>query len=169
MKPFRAIDLFVGSLLTLAACGGHQHPAAAHTEPVASASPSPAPSHAQLANGRIEIDQMIEFEENSDHLRGNSPEVLDHVARVIHEHPEIQHLRVEGNTDDLGAAEHNQRLSTERATAVAHYLHDHGVSITLEPVGFGATHPLCHENNDPCRARNRRVDFVVVAGAASGA
>jgi outer membrane protein OmpA-like peptidoglycan-associated protein len=161
------------SVLGLAACGGHHHE---ETQPTTassgSSSPQPAvavPMHAQLANGRIEIDQMIEFEENSDRLHGTSDQVLDHVARVIHEHPEIHHVRVEGNTDNLGAPAHNQQLSTERATAVVHYLHDHGVTIELDAVGYGATRALCNENTDACRLRNRRVDFVVVSGADGGA
>ena len=177
MKHTLQISLFIALSGLAVACGGTQH---TESSPAPEASPSPAPAmqpvalavhpvlHATLRANRIEIDQMIEFDENSDHIQPASNEVLDHVASVLHDHPEIQHLRIEGNTDNLGTPARNHELSTQRAAAVAHYLHDHGVTIQLETVGFGATRALCTETTPECRARNRRVDFVV-PGADGGA
>jgi outer membrane protein OmpA-like peptidoglycan-associated protein len=165
--------------LSAAACGGSQ-PAA--TQPAPAPAPAPTSSgaaapetpdagapaapeaHAEVRNGHIEISQMVEFQENSEALHQNSDTILQRVVAEIHAHPEIHHLRIEGHTDDLGNAQHNQQLSAGRAQSVARYLHEHGVTIQVDAQGFGATRPLCHEETPACRAQNRRVDFVIADG-----
>lgn len=162
--------------LSAAACGAtQQSQPTSQTAAATAPTTQPAPSagevahHATLANNRIEIDQNVDFEENSDHLVASSSAILDHVAALLQTHPEIRMMRIEGNTDNLGTPEHNQQLSVERAAAVAQYLRTHGVSIRLETIGHGATHALCTEDTEGCRGRNRRVEFIVVAGGVGGA
>lgn len=173
-------------VVTVAACGGAQSTASTTTAQPAPAQPAPehtaatsspqtnttavtpAAATAELRNNRVEISQMVEFQENSEALHQRSDEILNRVIEVLHAHPEIHALRIEGHTDNLGSPEHNQHLSEGRARAVARYLHDHGVTIRIDTAGFGATHALCSENTEECRLRNRRVDFVVTDPAAAG-
>lgn len=78
------------------------------------------------------------------------------------------HVRVEGHTDDLPI--HNERfpsnweLSTARATTVLRYLiEEHGLAAdTLSAAGYGEYRPLASNDTAENRARNRRVDIVLL-------
>ncbi len=168
--------------LAMAACHHQAPPPAAPAPAPVVVAPTPAPvveapvpavapvaAHAELHDNRVEISQDVEFQENSEALHEHSTEILTRVAELVHAHPEIHGLRIEGHTDNLGTPEHNHHLSEGRAEAVEHFLHAHGVTVALEHVGFGATRPLCTEDTAPCRARNRRVDFIVTDGPAAAA
>jgi chemotaxis protein MotB len=77
-------------------------------------------------------------------------------------------LRVEGHTDDVpirsGRFASNWELSTARATSVVTYLvQDIGVEPRrLSAAGYGQYHPRVPNQNDGDRARNRRVDIVIL-------
>ena len=70
---------------------------------------------------------------------------------------------VEGHTDGVGTAKVNQKLSQERADAVAKYFQsDENMSSNkFETEGFGYTKPLASNKTKEGRAQNRRVDIVV--------
>ena len=68
---------------------------------------------------------------------------------------------VQGHTDSVGSAEVNQRLSKERATAVAMYLHSLGGGYKLMYAGYGESQPIASNETEEGRATNRRVDLVV--------
>ncbi len=72
-------------------------------------------------------------------------------------------ILVVGHTDATGSAAGNQKLSEQRARAVASILADHGIS--KERVyfqGAGASRPVA-DNTDPMtRGKNRRVEIVEV-------
>jgi NitT/TauT family transport system substrate-binding protein len=74
------------------------------------------------------------------------------------------HFRIEGNTDSTGSAEVNKRISAERAQAVVSYLvTQHGFDRNrFVSKGNGPSNPLCQEDSDPCRAKNRRTDFQIL-------
>ena len=69
---------------------------------------------------------------------------------------------IEGHTDDRGAWEQNLRVSEQRARSVMSALVEMGVDagrITI--AGFGADRPICRDNTEACRARNRGVHFLL--------
>lgn len=68
---------------------------------------------------------------------------------------------VQGHTDSVGPISVNQRLSTERATAVANYLFSLRGGYKIQYVGFGESHPIASNETPAGRATNRRVDLVV--------
>ena len=112
----------------------------------------------------IEILQTIYFRTNRDVIESRSFSLLDNVARLLVEHPEMQHVRVEGHTDTRGRLANNMRLSQQRAESVMRYLVEHGVDASrLEAQGYGPTR-LIVENarNREEHARNRRVVFTIV-------
>lgn len=121
------------------------------------------PDDVHLEGDHVTIDHMIQFELDSDEIRGESSEILDHIATFLNNHTaEIPGMRVIGHTDNQGAAGHNLELSQRRATAVARALAERGVQIRLEAEGKGKTERLCTENTDECHARNRRVEFLII-------
>jgi len=78
-------------------------------------------------------------------------------------------VRVEGNTDNVGARNMNQDLSQKRANAVAKYLQrQYGLNVNkFVIVGNGPDKPVagCEQNqNESCKARNRRTEFQLIPG-----
>ena len=70
-------------------------------------------------------------------------------------------LRVEGHTDNVGAAAANQALSEKRAQAVKAWLVNHGVGTDrLVAKGLGDTKPVEDNSTDEGRAKNRRVELA---------
>ena len=102
------------------------------------------------------------FETGSAELLVRSHSLLDEVALIILDHPEIIHVEVQGHTDSVGRAANNLALSRARAQAVQSYLVSAGVSgQRLSAAGKGETEPLIAEESDEARAKNRRVEFHV--------
>ena len=74
----------------------------------------------------------------------------------------VTKLRIEGHTDNTGAADHNLKLSQERADAVATWLSAHGVDKSrLVTKGFGSTTPLVANDTKDHKAMNRRTVFHI--------
>jgi len=76
-------------------------------------------------------------------------------------------IRVEGNTDNVGSASLNQKLSTQRAQSVADYLvSQYGMSRNrIVVVGNGPKNPIsgCESNaTTECKAKNRRTEFQLI-------
>jgi NitT/TauT family transport system substrate-binding protein len=77
-------------------------------------------------------------------------------------------IRIEGNTDNVGAKAMNVDLSKKRAQSVANYLRaQYGMDANrFIIVGNGPDNPVagCESNqNDACKAKNRRTDFQLIA------
>ncbi len=71
-------------------------------------------------------------------------------------------VRIEGFTDDVGAAVTNVILSNRRATSAETGLAGAGVGRgRIHAVGLGETRPVAPNTNDANRARNRRVVITV--------
>ena len=105
----------------------------------------------------------IFFEYNRAVIEVVSYELLDEIAALILDHPELRMVRVEGHTDSDGDDVYNLKLSQARAEAVVEYLVGKGIERDrLDPAGFGETRPVAGNDTDLGRARNRRVEFLIV-------
>lgn len=112
---------------------------------------------------KIVITQKIHFAFNSSAIRPISYPILDDVAELLRENPQIQLVEVEGHTDWVGSAEYNMRLSQRRAKSVVNYLVKHGTAAgRLSPRGYGESRPVADNNTAEGRAKNRRTEFTVV-------
>lgn len=111
---------------------------------------------------RIMITESVYFETNSDVIDQRSYAILNQVARVLSENPDIK-VRVEGHTDNRGRAAHNLDLSKRRAASVKAYLIRQGIAADrLLSEGFGPNKPIADNVTDEGRATNRRVEFHIV-------
>jgi OOP family OmpA-OmpF porin len=71
---------------------------------------------------------------------------------------------VEGHTDSFGSDQSNNQLSQRRADAVRTYLlRESGVpEYRIMATGYGESRPIATNETAEGRARNRRIDFVIV-------
>ena len=83
--------------------------------------------------------------------------------KTIDESPNVAKIRIVGHTDDFGPAEDNLILSQDRADAVRRYLIKRGIAADrLEAVGRGETQPIASNETPRGRAKNRRVEFILI-------
>ena len=74
-------------------------------------------------------------------------------------------VRIEGHTDDRGGDNLNQALSQQRAESVRNALIEEGIDgARLTAVGLGKDKPVADNASADGRARNRRVEIVVLGG-----
>lgn len=110
------------------------------------------------------------FDSGSDTVRSTSLPLLDRIATYIAGLPNF--IRVEGHTDNVPISTprfpSNWELSTARATFIISYLvNRHGFSPDrLSAAGYGEFHPVDTNATPEGRAKNRRVDVVILGSAA---
>jgi len=108
----------------------------------------------------IVIHQTIYFEYDRAVIRERSYPILETVAQVMRDYPDIT-VEIQGHTDDRGRDEYNLRLSQERAEAVRQFLISRGIAPErMTARGYGETRPIDTNRTAAGRARNRRVEFV---------
>jgi outer membrane protein OmpA-like peptidoglycan-associated protein len=179
----RKLTLLLASTLAAAGCA-HNEPAKPTTTPVAAApAPTPAPAAAPAPAPRpmviaaniqrvvttekgIAVTEKIQFDLNKAEILSASDSLLDEVAQVLKENPHVLELEIEGHTSSDGKAEHNQKLSQERAEAVKAALEKRGVAAErLSAKGYGSSRPVADDATEEGREKNRRVDFTILKSA----
>jgi outer membrane protein OmpA-like peptidoglycan-associated protein len=115
----------------------------------------------EIQKDRIEIKDKVYFDTNKTTIQRRSFKLLDQVAKVILEHPELEKVWIEGHTDERGSNQYNDELSQRRAEAVREYLIKKGVAPQrLEARGMGRSLPVAPNTTEKGRAANRRVEFL---------
>lgn len=111
------------------------------------------------------------FDSGSAKLKPDSIPTLRGLAEGLQQY--ANRFRVEGHTDSQpirsSQFRSNWELSTARATNVIHFLVDSAAFApeALSAVGYGEFQPLAPNDTPEQRAKNRRVDIVVLAAEAS--
>ena len=120
----------------------------------------------RVTKDKIEIDETIFFELDSDVIQARSHELVRAIARVVIDNPQITSIEIGGHTDSQGDAEYNLGLSDRRAASVVAFLVGEGVEAErLVSKGFGMSAPLVDEETEEAFAQNRRVEFVIIEQA----
>ena len=120
------------------------------------------PTQVELTVEKIEVKGEVYFDTAKATIQAESNALLDEVAQVMIDHPELVRLRIEGHTDSRGEAAYNLQLSKDRAAAVKAYLQGKGVAPDrLESEGYGETKPLMRGESAAAWEKNRRVDFFI--------
>jgi OmpA-OmpF porin, OOP family len=105
----------------------------------------------------------IYFKTGSSELDRASEPLLNSVADIANRCPAVK-IEVNGHTDSVGSAGANKQLSEQRAHSVVAYLSQHGVAAQrVAAAGFGDTQPIAPNDSEVNRAKNRRIEFRVVA------
>lgn len=114
----------------------------------------------------IHIMESALFASGEAKLSPNALDLLDIVAAELKGIP--NHIRVEGHTDNTpisnGRFPSNWELSSARSTEVVKYLIDtHRISgKVISALGYGSFRPIRPNNTIENRAKNRRVDIVIM-------
>jgi outer membrane protein OmpA-like peptidoglycan-associated protein len=125
--------------------------------------PPPGPPRVVLTPSSIKITEKIQFELGSDKLLEVSFPLLDEIAAVMRDNPQIEVVAVEGHTDSTGGAARNRELSKLRAESVSRYLAGKGIAKgRLSPKGFGPDKPIADNGTPEGRDANRRVEFNIL-------
>lgn len=105
----------------------------------------------------------IYFKTGSAELDRASEPLLNSVADIANRCPAVK-IEVSGHTDSVGNPNANKQLSEARAHSVVAYLGQHGVAGgRVTATGFGDTKPIAPNDSEANRAKNRRIEFTVVA------
>lgn len=114
-----------------------------------------------IVGDHIELQDHINFETAKADIKADSHDLLNRLAWVLKHNDGIASVHIHGHTDKSGDPAFNQTLSEQRAAAVMAYLKEAGVDKNMDAAGFGSDKPLCEEDTDECRTKNRRVEFVI--------
>ncbi len=112
---------------------------------------------------RIQLDAQILFDTNKFDLKPTAAETIQKLARVIGTYPNCL-VKMEGHTDNVGSDDANLKLSGNRANSVKDALIKANVpaGIRFETIGYGETQPMADNNTEKGRAKNRRVEILIV-------
>lgn len=123
--------------------------------------PDTPPTRVKVTRQRIELLEGITFNSGTATI-ATGRGALDDVAQVMRDAPDLK-IRIEGHTDNQGEPGNNLELSERRAKAVRVELVRLGVDASrIEALGFGESRPIDTNRTPAGRARNRRVEVVIV-------
>jgi len=128
--------------------------------PVATSATTPADAPIKIDPVGLRAQRSVYFDLNSADLKADYDPALRAHALYLTEHPKAK-VRIEGNADERGSAEHNRRLGMKRADTVRKTLLGHGApetQITVKTLGEG--HPKLKGHDEESWAENRRADVV---------
>jgi OOP family OmpA-OmpF porin len=103
------------------------------------------------------------FGSGSANIEANAVGLMDKVQRAVSVFPRCE-LIVEGHTDAYGGAEQNLALSRDRAQAVVDYMitNMNIAAFRIKAIGFGDTLPIASNKTIEGRAKNRRIDLIII-------
>lgn len=111
----------------------------------------------------VEFNEKILFDFAQSSLGDASRANLDKLVTVLQKYPDTD-IEIQGHTDTRGTDEYNMGLSERRATTVAEYLKQKGISAArVTTKGYGESAPKYSEATSDSMAMNRRVEFVITA------
>lgn len=108
-------------------------------------------------------ENTVNFGFDSSDLTSTAKSNLDKIAKVFIDNPKTV-ITIYGYTDSVGKDEYNMKLSRSRANAVRSYLGSKGIGVRrMTAQGMGEADPIASNDTDAGRAKNRRVEFGIVA------
>ena len=110
----------------------------------------------------VNLPDGVTFSTGSYTISPGFRDLLDRVAGSLRQYPNSL-IDVYGHTDTTGSATTNQRLSEQRAQAMANYLISQGVSSSrVRWMGFGETRLKVSTGDNVNEPLNRRVEIKIV-------
>ena len=119
---------------------------------------------------RVDDGIVVTFDENNGvyfdtakhNINDKSRQTLDKLAAILKEYPDTNVI-VAGHTDNVGKDEYNLGLSQRRAQAVTNYFKSKGLAGSrFTTKWYGERNPVASNETADGRAKNRRVNVVIV-------
>lgn len=116
-----------------------------------------------IEKDRLVIREQVQFATGKSAILPRSFPLLEQVASLIKDHPEVEKVSIEGHTDGRGGHDANVKLSRARAESVRAYLLKLGLPADrIDAQGFGPDRPVATNATPQGREANRRVEFVII-------
>jgi outer membrane protein OmpA-like peptidoglycan-associated protein len=120
-----------------------------------------------LCGGKKVVDKLtlrIHFDFDKSDIRSGDKAELDKGVDFVKKYPKSK-IVVKGHTDSKGSDAYNKRLSERRAEAVKEYLiKEAGVDpARIKAVGLGESKPVASNATEEGRAKNRRVEILILS------
>src|SRR5215831_6384583 len=98
-------------------------------------------------------------------LPDEAKQQIDQLVTRLQQDPKNVYIEIEGHTDNVGAADYNEKLGLERAEAVKRYLYEkHQIPLhKMNVISYGETKPIADNKTRDGRAQNRRVVIRVLS------
>ena len=119
-------------------------------------------SIAYKVGDRVTLENIF-FEFDKAELLPKSKTELDKLVDILTDYPFLK-IEIGGHTDNVGSQDYNKKLSEQRAKSVVDYLIDEDVNdVRVSYSGYGSERPITSNATEEGRARNRRVEFVIIS------
>jgi outer membrane protein OmpA-like peptidoglycan-associated protein len=106
--------------------------------------------------------ENLEFEFGTATISDKSINPLETLASLLTKNS-VYRLYAAGHTDNVGSKKDNLTLSQKRAEAVKSFLINKGVKPeNIVTVAYGAKYPIADNETDAGRAKNRRVELIII-------
>lgn len=105
----------------------------------------------------------LSFDVSKSEIKDEHIPLLEKVKETIQLFPDANYV-VEGHTDTQGEAAANVTLSEKRAFEVMQYLRQALLipANRIQSMGFGSDHPVASNQTPEGRAKNRRIDIIIM-------
>lgn len=105
---------------------------------------------------------VVYFANNSAEIDSKYEQDITELVEFINTY-DVNTLTVNGHTSAVGSAEFNQKLSLQRAEALAQKLsQDYALEeVKIEPIGFGETMLIDANDNEEAHIKNRRIELSI--------
>jgi outer membrane protein OmpA-like peptidoglycan-associated protein len=118
---------------------------------------------AAVSDTEIHINEQVEFDTGKATIKASSDQLIEEIAGILKEHPELVRIEVQGHTDNVGGKAPNKQLSQSRADAVKKALVKRGIDARrLVAKGYGEDKPVADNATEEGRATNRRVQIFIL-------
>ena len=122
--------------------------------------PDEMPKRALLTADKIEILESVQFDTQTQSLRAESRPVLEDVAKIMEENPDL-YICVEAHMDSSLPAEETLHRTALRAEIVKEALISLGIAERrIDTKGKGAQEPIASNSSSWGRSLNQRVEFM---------
>jgi outer membrane protein OmpA-like peptidoglycan-associated protein len=107
---------------------------------------------------------MINFDFDKSNIREADRDELEKGLKFIKKYPHAK-IRLEGHTDSIGTEKYNHDLSHRRAASTKKYFVDEGKieAKRISTIGYGESKPVASNKTPEGRAKNRRVEILILS------
>jgi outer membrane protein OmpA-like peptidoglycan-associated protein len=117
----------------------------------------------QLKDTEVQVNERINFDKGKAAIEPASMPVVEAVAEVLKQNPDLQLVEVAGHASKEGDEKKNLKLTQERVESVVKELEKKGIEKgRMLPQGYGAYCPIDKGESEESLDKNRRVEFKIL-------